>query len=158
MCSAELSMKKSFITLGPGKILFTWLIFLSIVVTPIISIQESKYCYQSWYLNRSQLNRIGYLPHRGPANARMILWFQCFLHWHRECSGSVVECLTRDRWAAGWSLESLPCGPWARHIYPSLVLVQPRKTRPCLAERLLMGCKESNQTNKISTGTHTVLN
>ena len=36
----------------------------------------------------------------------------------------------------------------ARHIYPSLVLVQPRKTRPCLTERLLMGRKESNQTNK----------
>ena len=33
-----------------------------------------------------------------------------------------------------------------RHIYPSLVLVQPRKTRPCLTERLLMGRKESNQT------------
>ena len=32
--------------------------------------------------------------------------------------------------------------------YPSLVLVQPRKTRPCLTERLLMGCKESNKTNK----------
>ena len=29
----------------------------------------------------------------------------------------------------------------------SLVLVQPRKTRPCLTERLLMGLKESNQTN-----------
>ena len=29
-----------------------------------------------------------------------------------------------------------------------LVLVQPRKTRPCLTERLLMGRKESNQTNK----------
>ena len=26
--------------------------------------------------------------------------------------------------------------------YPSLVLVQPRKTRPCLTERLLMGRKE----------------
>ena len=32
--------------------------------------------------------------------------------------------------------------------YPSLVLVQPRKTRPCLTEILLMGRKESNQTNK----------
>ena len=31
---------------------------------------------------------------------------------------------------------------------PSLVLVQPRKTRPCLTERLLMGRKESNQTKK----------
>ena len=35
-----------------------------------------------------------------------------------------------------------------RYIYPSLVLVQPRKTRPCLTERLLMGRKESNQANK----------
>ena len=35
---------------------------------------------------------------------------------------------------------------WARHIYPSLVLDQPRKTRPCLTERLLMRRKESNQT------------
>ena len=31
-------------------------------------------------------------------------------------------------------------------IFPSLVLVQPRKTPPCLTERLLMGHKESNQT------------
>ena len=28
-----------------------------------------------------------------------------------------------------------------------IVLVQPRKTRPCLTERLLMGRKESNKTN-----------
>ena len=32
--------------------------------------------------------------------------------------------------------------------YPSLVLVQPRKTRPYITERLLMGRKESNQTKK----------
>ena len=31
---------------------------------------------------------------------------------------------------------------------PSLVLVQPRKTHPCKTVRLLMGRKESNQTNK----------
>ena len=68
--------------------------------------------------------------------------------WER--SGSVVECLTRDREAAGSSLTaSLRRGSWAIHIYPSLVLVQPRKTRPCLAERLLMGPKESNQTKVI---------
>ena len=51
-----------------------------------------------------------------------------------EHSGSVVECLTRDRGAAGLSL----------------VLVQPRKTRPYITERLLMGCKETNQTIKYS--------
>ena len=47
------------------------------------------------------------------------------------------------------SPASLRCGPWARHIYPSLVLVQPRKTRPYITERLLMGRKESNQTNHL---------
>ena len=61
----------------------------------------------------------------------------------RERSGSVVESLTRDRGAMDSSLlASLRCGPWARHIYPSLVLFQPGKTRPCLTERLLMGRKE----------------
>ena len=35
-----------------------------------------------------------------------------------------------------------------RHIYSSFVLVQRRKTRPCLTERLLMGRKKSNQTKK----------
>ena len=62
----------------------------------------------------------------------------------RERSGSVVECLTRDRppvLTAG--------GPYARHIYPSLVLVKPRKIRPYITERLLMGRKESNQTKKV---------
>ena len=34
-----------------------------------------------------------------------------------------------------------------RHIYPSLVLIQPRKAHPCFTERLLMGRKESNQAN-----------
>ena len=33
-----------------------------------------------------------------------------------------------------------------RFIYPSLVLVQPRKIRPYITERYLMGRKESNQT------------
>ena len=35
--------------------------------------------------------------------------------------------------------------PWARHMNPSLVLVKPRKTRPYITERLLMGRKESNK-------------
>ena len=67
--------------------------------------------------------------------------------WRRERSGSVIECLTRDRGAAGSSLTGITvlC-PWARHINPSLVLVQPRKTRPFITEILLMGRKESNKT------------
>ena len=57
-----------------------------------------------------------------------------------EPSGSVVECLTRDRRATGWRLTSITklC-PWARHINPCLVLVQPRKTRSDITERLLTG-------------------
>ena len=37
------------------------------------------------------------------------------------------------------------------NINPSLVLVQPRKTRPYITERLLMGRKESNQTKQYSS-------
>ena len=36
---------------------------------------------------------------------------------------------------------------FSKNIKPSLVLVQPRKTLPFITERLLMGRKESNQTN-----------
>ena len=63
------------------------------------------------------------------------------MHISKERSGSVVECLTRDRSAAG-------SGPWARHIYLRLILVQTWEIHPYITERLLMGRKESNQTNK----------
>ena len=68
------------------------------------------------------------------------------------------------KWLSGRVLDSRPRGrrlePHRRHcvvslsknINPSLVLVQPRKTRPFITERLLMGCKESNQTNKTNYG------
>ena len=64
------------------------------------------------------------------------------------------------QWLSGSVLDSRPKGhgfePHQRHcvvslsknINSSLVLVQPRKTCPFITERLLMGCKESNQTNK----------
>ena len=62
------------------------------------------------------------------------------------------------QWFSGRVLDSRPKGrefePHRRHcivslgknINPSLVLVQPRKTRPSITERLLMERKESNQT------------
>ena len=64
------------------------------------------------------------------------------------------------QWLSGRVLDSRPKGrgfePHRRHCVvslsknfnPSLVLVQPRKTRSFITERLLMGRKESNQTNK----------
>ena len=60
----------------------------------------------------------------------------------------MVECLIRDRGAVGSSLIAVTA-LWSlsKHIYPSIVLIQPRKTRPCLTERLLMGRKESNKQN-----------
>ena len=70
--------------------------------------------------------------------------------WER--SGSVVECLTRDRGAAGSSLTGVTA-LWSlsKNIDPILVLVQPRKTCPFITERLLTGRKESNQTNKTNS-------
>ena len=67
--------------------------------------------------------------------------------WER--SGSVVECLTRDGGAAGSSLTGVTA-LWSlsKTQDPSLIQVQPRKTCPCLTERLLMRRKESNQSNK----------
>ena len=64
------------------------------------------------------------------------------------------------QWLSGRVLDSRPkgCGfePHWRHCvvvleqdsYPSLVLIQPRKTPPCITERLLMERKESNQSNQ----------
>ena len=52
--------------------------------------------------------------------------------------------------AAGLSLTGLTVLSLSRKINPSLVLVQLRKTRHSfITERLLMGRKESNQTNNL---------
>ena len=71
---------------------------------------------------------------------------------------NVICNMTGAQWLSGRALDSRPRGrgfePHRRHcvvsfsknINPSLVLVQPRKTRPFITERLLMGRKESNQT------------
>ena len=64
-----------------------------------------------------------------------------------EGSGLVVVCLTRDRGAAGLSYTG-DTGLWSLSIYPSLVLVQPRKTCPYLTERLLMGGKDQIKQTK----------
>ena len=66
----------------------------------------------------------------------------------------MVECLTRDRrvWVRS-SPASLRC-VLKSDINPRLVLVQPRKTCPFITERLLMGRKESNQTNNCGNCTN----
>ena len=84
------------------------------------------------------------------------------LHRRQFSKISQLGCQKQGaQWLSGRVLDSRPRGrgfePHRRHCvvvlskthFPTLVLsrVQPRKTRPCLTERLLMGCKESNQTN-----------
>ena len=84
------------------------------------------------------------------------------LQMHRLMCTFVDSILQEDR--AQWlSVRVLDLRPRARgfkphwrycvvslskNINPSLVLVHPRKTHPYITERLLMGRKESNQTNK----------
>ena len=92
---------------------------------------------------------------------KSIYSFKCLIRFHFltesvyiwHASGSAVAqwysaLLETEGPRVRASPASLRCGPGARHIYPILVLVQPRKTRPCFIERVLMGRKESNQTNK----------
>ena len=91
----------------------------------------------------------------GHRSSSFSLWFSkvtCLIEWRAQW---LMGRVLRDRGAAGLSLwpASLHCGPWAIHIYPSLVLVQSRKSRPWFTERLLMGHKGSNQTNVWLNGT-----
>ena len=71
-----------------------------------------------------------------------------------------LHSISRAQWLSCRVLDSRPRGrgfePQARHCDvslnktydPSLVLAQSRKACPYTAERLMMGRKESNQTNK----------
>ena len=61
-------------------------------------------------------------------------------------SGRVLDSRLRGR---GFEPHRRHCVvSLSKNINSSLVLVQPRKIRPFITERLLMGRKESNQTNK----------
>ena len=75
-----------------------------------------------------------------------------------------MKCLFESQegaqWLSGRVLDSRPKGrgfetqrrhcvlSLSKNINPSLVQVQPKKTRSFITERLLMGRKESNQANK----------
>ena len=76
------------------------------------------------------------------------------------CTSKLYMISMGAQWLSGRVLDSRPKGrgfephrrycvvSLSKNINPSLVLVQPRKTRPFITERLLMGRKETNQTNK----------
>ena len=66
----------------------------------------------------------------------------CFWIRQRTFTCTILVNIGGAQWLSGRMLDSRPrvrasplslrCGPWARHIYHSLVLVQPRKSHPCL--------------------------
>ena len=67
----------------------------------------------------------------------------------RERSGSVVECLTRDRGASGSSLTGVTALWSLSKTHLSLLSTGSTQEVPSrITERLLSGRKESNQTNK----------
>ena len=79
-----------------------------------------------------------------------LIIFKCTLHINftgaQLLSGRVLDSRPKGR---GFEPHRRHCVvSLSKNINPSLVLVQPRKTRPFITERLLMGRKESNQTNK----------
>ena len=64
----------------------------------------------------------------------------------QSLSGRVLGSRPKGR---GFDLHWRHCVvSFSKNINPSLVLIQPRKTRLYITEILLMGRKESNQTNK----------
>ena len=98
---------------------------------------------------RNRYNQVPHLTHYTNGKTRS------FFQGAQWLSGRVLDKRPRGR---GWSLKDVTslC-PWARHINPSLGLVQPRKTRPFIIESLLMGGKGSNQTNQTKSFTKTYL-
>ena len=86
----------------------------------------------------------------GAQKNRRIETFLLSTHNLWEHSGSMVECLTRDRRAAGLSLTDVTVLWSLSKTHLSLLSTGSTQEDPSLFlnERLLMGRKESNQTNK----------
>ena len=119
--------------------------------------------------DHSKLPTLYWLPklHKRPYKSRFIANSSVCIT--TELSILLTSCSLRlktmsgAQWLSGRVLDSRPKGrgfePHRRHcvvslsrnINPCLVLVQPRKIRPFITERLLMGRKESNQTNQTKT-------
>ena len=84
--------------------------------------------------------------------------FYCIALTQTDRCNTHLPIIEGMQWLSGRVLDSSPRGPrfephrrhcivsLSKNINPSLVLVQPRMTRPFITERLLMGRKESDQT------------
>ena len=107
--------------------------------------------YQLVWLLNSVLQYSPFITH-GFSNNIAIWWLPNL--FAMEFWGLNGRVLDSRRLAAGFEPHRHRCVvSLSKNINPSLVLVQPRKTRPFKTESLLMGRKESNQTNKPSNFT-----
>ena len=112
----------------------------------------TSYLNREWLLAHQDWRKKVRKPHESPPIRKKSIRGDSGNSWPvwnrgiKEHSGSVVECLIRDLKATGSSLTLVTAlCPRIRHINPSLVLVQPRKTRPYKTDRLLMGHNKSNK-------------
>ena len=121
--------------------------------------QSQNHC-QVWMINWFLWIVSGYVTPVWPNAFIEMIFLPLIQVGQLSVTDIIMHTLTGVQWLSGRVLDMRSRGPgssltgitwlcpWARHIYPSLVLVQPRKTNPYIAERLLMRCKNSNQTNK----------
>ena len=101
------------------------------------------------------------IPHPPPPPPTKLdpVLLRSFRNIYRVLNESRIR-LTGGQWLSSRVLDSRPRGrgfeshrrhcvvSLSKNINPSLIPVQPRKTRPFITERLLIGRKEPNQTNK----------
>ena len=88
---------------------------------------------------------------RDTSNRKHLYTKHTVLSWWCPVGAQCLSSRGLDSRPRDWGLEPHPCHclvSLSKNIDPSLILVKPRKTNPFITERLLMGRKESNQTNK----------
>ena len=112
----------------------------------LYELRDSSFCFDTINLEWA----IVYMEACETKNQNCISGFQLKLcNWGAQwLSGRVLELRPKDRGFGPHRHHCVVVLGQDTFIYTSLVLVQSTKTRPCLTERLLMGPKESNQTNK----------
>ena len=147
-CSAELSMKRVLYPQGPGLVQYTFKFKSFLPYGPmnfkIMKVDCIIWTDQHINIGTYRISTKAYLSHD-------VATWNDILPCNKIDIPLVVYRLSNitylgAQWLSAWlktegsrvraSLASLHCGPWARHIYPSLVLIQPRKIHPCLTERL----------------------
>ena len=146
--------------LGRWEIIRTWPTgaWSSVFISPLCLKTKISQCYyvvMTWSLLRNDIMRfsvLGFISDirvelQAPVHdLKIVDWDVNKMLGVQWLTGRVFD--TRPK-GCGFEPHRRPCVvSLSKNINPSLVLVQPRKICPYITERLLMGLKESNQTNK----------